>query len=252
MEAALLTVGDELLAGDTENTNATWLASQLSKRGVEVRRILVVPDDRALIADHVREYSDAFDAVIVTGGIGGTPDDITMEAVGDAFDREMAVDDRALEDIERKLEWFEEEGPDLDIDVDAEAEARVPDGARPLLNNEGLAPGAVLKNVYVMPGIPSELKSMFEGVAEEFDGDAVSRFLYSTEPEANLIDDLEKVAENFDVTAGCYPDRDAGHNRLKLTATDEETLDSAADWLIDAVGASETPVERDWDAERDT
>lgn len=252
MEAVLLTVGDELLAGDTENTNATWLASQLAERGVEVKRILVVPDDRTLIADHAREYSDAFDAVIVTGGIGGTPDDITMEAVGDAFDREMAVDDRALEDIEKKLEWFEKEGPDLDIDVDAEAEARIPDGARPLLNSEGLAPGAVLNNVYVMPGIPSELKSMFEGVAEEFDGDSVSRFLYSTEPEANLIDDLEKVAENFDVTAGCYPDRDAGHNRLKLTATDEETLDEALDWLIETTGASETPVERDWDAERDT
>jgi len=252
MEVALLTVGDELLAGDTENTNATWLASQLAERGVEVRRVLVLPDDRALIAEHVRDYSDAFDAVIVTGGIGGTPDDVTMEAVGDAFDREMVVDDRALEDIERKLEWFEEEGPDLDIDVDAEAEARVPDGARPLLNSEGLAPGAVLENVYVMPGIPSELKAMFDDVAEEFDGDSVSRFLYSTEPEANLIGDLEDVQEEFDVTAGCYPDRDAGHNRLKLTATDEEVLDAAADWLVDAVGASETPVERDWDAERDT
>ena len=252
MEVALLTVGDELLAGDTENTNATWLSAQLSERGVEVRRVLVLPDDRALIAEHVREYSDLFDAVIVTGGIGGTPDDVTMEAVGDAFDRDMVVDDRALEDIQKKLEWFENEGPDLDINLDVEAEARVPDGARPLLNTEGLAPGAVLNNVYVMPGIPSELKSMFEDVAEEFDGDAVSRFLYSTEPEANLIEDLEEVAENFDVTAGCYPDRGAGHNRLKLTATDDEVLDAAADWLTDAVGASETPVERDWDAERDT
>ena len=250
MEVALLTIGDELLAGDTENTNATWIASRLSERGVSVKRVLVLPDERSLIAEHVREYSDAFDAVIVTGGIGGTPDDITMEAVGDAFDREMVVDDRALEDIERKLEWFENEGPDLDIDIDIEAEASIPDGARPILNSEGLAPGAVLNNVYVMPGIPSELKSIFEDVAEEFDGDAVSRFLYSTEPEANLIDDLEEVAERFDVTAGCYPDRDAGHNRLKLTAKDEEVLDAAADWLIDAVGASETPVERDWDAER--
>jgi len=252
MEVALLTVGDELLAGDTENTNATWLASRLSERGVSVRRVLVLPDDRELIAEHVSEYSDAFDAVIVTGGIGGTPDDVTMEAVGDAFDREMVVDDRALDDIERKLEWFEKEGPDLDIDIDIEAEAIVPDGACPLLNTEGLAPGAALRNVYVLPGIPSELKTMFDDIAEEFDGDSVSRFLYSTEPESNLIGALEDVGEEFDVTAGCYPDRDAGHNRLKLTATDEKTLDAAADWLVETVGASETPVERDWDAERET
>jgi len=250
MEVALLTVGDELLAGDTENTNATWLATQLSERGVEVRRVLVLPDDRTLIADHVREYSDLFDAVIVTGGIGGTPDDVTMEAVGDAFDREMVVDDRALEDIEKKLEWFENEGPDLDIDLNVEAEASIPDGARPLLNSQGLAPGAVLNNVYVMPGIPDELKAMFDDVAERFDGDSLSRFLYSTEPEANLIGALEDVQAEFDVTAGCYPDREAGHNRLKLTATDDEVLAAAADWLIDEVGASETPVERDWDAER--
>ncbi len=250
MEAALLTVGDELLAGDTENTNATWLASRLSERGVSVRRVLVLPDDRALIAEHVREYSDLFDAVIVTGGIGGTPDDVTMEAVADAFDREMVVDDRALEDIERTLKWLEDEGPDIDVDLNIEAEASIPDGARPLLNSQGLAPGAVLENVYVFPGIPRELKAMFDDVAEKFNGDAVSRFLYSTEPEANLIDDLEEVAEKFDVTAGCYPDREAGHNRLKLTATDDETLDAAVDWLRRAVGASETPVERDWDAER--
>jgi molybdenum cofactor synthesis domain-containing protein len=250
MEVALLTIGDELLAGDTENTNATWLAAQLSERGVEVRRVLVLPDDRALIADHVREYSDLFDAVIVTGGIGGTPDDVTMEAVGDAFDREMVVDDRALEDIEKKLDWFENEGPDLDIDLNVEAEASIPDGARPLLNSQGLAPGAVLNNVYVMPGIPDELKAMFEDVQGDFVGDAVSRFLYSTEPEANLIGALEDIQAEFDVTAGCYPDREAGHNRLKLTATDDEVLDAAADWLIDEVGASETPVERDWDAER--
>jgi len=250
MEVTLLTVGDELLAGDTENTNATWLAAQLSERGVEVRRVLVLPDDCALIAEHVREYSDLFDAVIVTGGIGGTPDDVTMEAVGDAFDREMVVDDRALEDIEKKLEWFENEGPDLDIDLNVEAEASIPDGARPLLNSQGLAPGAVLNNVYVMPGIPDELKAMFDDVAEEFVGDSVSRFLYSTEPEANLVGALEDIQVEFDVTAGCYPDREKGHNRLKLTATDDKVLDAAADWLMEATGASETPVERDWDAER--
>jgi len=81
MEVALITVGDELPAGDTENTNATWLARRLTERGVAVERILVLPDDRGAIARQVREYSDAFDAVLVTGGIGGAPDDVSMEAV---------------------------------------------------------------------------------------------------------------------------------------------------------------------------
>jgi molybdenum cofactor synthesis domain-containing protein len=246
MDAALLTVGDELLAGDTENTNATWLARQLAERGVTVRRVLVVPDVRATIAQYVREYSEDFDAVIVTGGIGGTPDDMTMEAVADAFDREMVVDDLALEDIEKSLERVEASIPELDINI--EAEASIPDGARPLINGEGLAPGAVIENVYVMPGIPRELKAMFEDVAEEFDGDAVSQFLYTTEPEANIVGALEDVEAEFDVMVGCYPDREAGHNRLKLTATSESTLGAAADWLQGAVDASEEPVERDWEA----
>lgn len=246
MDAALLTVGDELLAGDTENTNATWLAGQLAERGVTVKRILVVPDDRATIARHVREYSDSFDAVIATGGIGGTPDDVTLEAVADAFDRGMVVDDLALEDIEETLTEVEASIPELDIDI--EAEASIPDGARPLINDEGLAPGAVLENVYVMPGIPRELKAMFEDVAEAFDGDAVSRFLYTVEPEANIVGALEEVAAEFDVTVGCYPDRDAGHNRLKLTATSQDAIDAAGEWLLETLDASETPVERDWDA----
>ncbi len=246
MDAALLTVGDELLAGDTENTNATWLARQLAERGVTVKRILVVPDDRATIARHVREYSDGFDAVIVTGGIGGTPDDMTMEAVADAFDRGMVVDDLALEDIEESLARVEASIPELDIDI--EAEASIPDGARPLINGEGLAPGAALENVYVMPGIPRELKAMFEDVAEEFDGDAVSRFLYTVEPEANIVGALEDVESEFDVMVGCYPDRDAGHNRLKLTATSEAAIDAAGEWLLETLDASETPVERDWEA----
>ncbi|MFT4881284.1 MAG: nicotinamide-nucleotide amidase [Natronomonas sp.] len=246
MDAALLTVGDELLAGDTENTNATWLAGQLAERGVTVKRILVVPDDRATIARHVREYSDGFDAVIATGGIGGTPDDVTLEAVADAFDRGMVVDDLALEDIEETLAQADASVPELDIDV--EAEASIPDGARPLINSAGLAPGAVLENVYVMPGIPRELKTMFEDVAEEFDGDAVSRFLYTVEPEANIVGALEEVAAEFDVTVGCYPDRDAGHNRLKLTATSQDAVDAAGEWLLETLDASETPVERDWDA----
>jgi molybdenum cofactor synthesis domain-containing protein len=247
MRVALLTVGDELLAGDTANTNATWLARRLTDRGVSVRRVLVLPDDRGTIARRVREYGDAFDAVVVTGGIGGTPDDVTMEAVADAFDREMVVSEVALADVEARLRELDGVVPDLD--VDPEAEASVPAGSRPLLNPDGLAPGCLLENVYVLPGIPREMKAMFEDVADEFEGDAVSRYLYTVEPEANVVWALEAVRERFDVAVGCYPDREARHNRLKLTSSDAAAVDDAATWLLDNVDASETPVERDWDAD---
>jgi nicotinamide-nucleotide amidase len=249
MDVALITVGDELLDGDTVNTNGNWLATQLTERGATVTRILSVPDDRETVADRVRAYSDAFDAVIVTGGIGGTPDDITLAAVADAFGREMVVTELTLTAVEQRLAELEEQLPELDVDVDPRAEASVPEGSRPLLNERGLAPGCVVENVYVMPGIPGELKAMFGAVADEFSGDRRSQFLYTVEPEANIVPALEETMSRFDVTVGCYPDREAGHNRLKLTGTDDDQLGAAADWLRDHVDASETPVSRDWGSE---
>lgn len=229
MQAALLTVGDELLAGDTENTNATWLSRQLTDRGVSVERVLTVPDDETVIAESTREYSDAFDAVVVTGGLGRTPDDVTMAAVATAFDRPLVENELARVDVERTLEAIAGDYPDLD--VDAAEEALLPDGSRPLINHAGLSPGCVLENVYVLPGIPSEMERMFEAVAAEFDGDVDSRFVYTDEPEANLLERLDEVQTRFDVKVGCYPDRSAGHNRLKLTATDVSALEDAAAWL---------------------
>jgi molybdenum cofactor synthesis domain-containing protein len=246
MEVALITVGDELLSGDTVNTNANWLAAELSERGVAVSRILSIPDDRAEIADRVREYAADFDAVIITGGIGSTPDDVTMEAVADAFDREMAPTDLTRESVERRLAAIRERVPDREFDVDVEAEASVPAGSRPLVTEVGLAPGCVIEGVYVLPGIPDELKATFETVADEFAGDRRSRFLYTVEPESNIIDALEEATERFDVAVGCYPDREADHNRLKVTATDDDALDAAAAWLLEHANASETPVSRDW------
>ncbi|PSQ44257.1 competence/damage-inducible protein A [Halobacteriales archaeon SW_5_68_122] len=237
MQAAILTVGDELLAGDTENTNGTWLARQLTDRGVTVARMLAVPDEESVIADAVGRYNDAFDAVVVTGGLGGTPDDVTMDGVAAAFDRPLAENDLARADIERTLEAVADEYPNLEVDV--AAEAALPEGARPLINRAGLSPGCVLEDVYVLPGIPSEMERMFESVAGAFAGDVRSRILYTTEPEANLVERLEAVQSRFDVTVGCYPDREAERNRLKLTGENEAALADAAAWLRERVDTTE-------------
>ena len=246
MDVAILTVGDELLSGDTANTNGTWLATQLTTRGATVKRLLAVPDDRATISAHVAEYSAQFDAVIVTGGIGGTPDDITMEAVADAFGRELTVREQPLAAVTDRLAELKARLPETDLDIDPESEAALPAGSRPLLNDEGLAPGCVLENVYVFAGIPSELKAMFRQVADEFTGDRVTQTLYTVEPEANIVPQLEEVMAAFDVTVGCYPDRDAGHNRLKIVGTDPEEIAAATEWVTEQINASRTPVSRDW------
>jgi molybdenum cofactor synthesis domain-containing protein len=237
MDAAIVTVGDELLAGDTENTNATWLCRELAERGVTVKRVLTVPDEVDAIAGNVRSFAEAYDAVVVTGGLGGTPDDVTMAGVARAFDRSMESNDLARADLERSLAAIAEDRPELDLDVDLEAEASIPSGARPLINDAGLSPGCVIEPgeghgaVYVLPGIPSEMTAMFEGVAGEFAGAVRSATLYTEEPEANLIARLDEARERFGVGVGCYPDREAGHNRLKLRAEDGTALEEARDWL---------------------
>jgi molybdenum cofactor synthesis domain-containing protein len=233
MNAALVTVGDELLSGDTENTNATWLGRRLTERGVTVGRMLTVPDEGDVIADAVRRYSDAFDAVIVTGGLGGTPDDITIESVARAFGRDLVENELARADVEKHLESVADKYPELNVDV--AAEARLPEGARPLLNRAGMSPGCVLENVYVLPGIPAEMERMFEAVADEFEGNIVARTLYTEEPEANLIDRLDEVRDRFGVQVGCYPDREAGHNRLKIRDSDGGALDEAEAWLTERI-----------------
>jgi len=235
MDAAILTVGDELLAGDTENTNASWLARRLAERGASARRMLTVPDEEAVIAEAVAELDAVYDAVLVTGGLGGTPDDVTMEAVARAFDRELEPAPAARADLEETLARLREERPDFELDIDIEAEASIPTGARVLLNPEGFAPGCVIGSVYVLPGIPGEMRAMFESIADEFAGDVASRTLYTVDPEANMVPALREARERFGVGVGCYPDREKGHNRLKLVGEDPEALDTAADWLAERV-----------------
>ena len=238
MEVAILTVGDEVLAGDTENTNATWLASRLTDSGATVARILTLSDDRELLAETLEAWAEEFDAVVVTGGLGGTHDDVTVDALADAFDRDLVVEDAVREDVIATVAAYRDENPETveahDVEIDVDAWAALPEGSRALLNPEGLCPGCVLENVYAFPGVPAEMKALFEQVAAEFGGDAVSTTLYTPQPEASLLDALDGVRERFDVTVGSYPATEA-RNRLKVTGTDPDAVAEAAAWLRERV-----------------
>lgn len=225
MYVALVTVGDEILAGDTVNTNAAWLGQRLAERGVDVERVTVIPDRIEEIARVIGEYHTEYDAVIVTGGLGPTHDDLTMEGVAAAFGHEVERNDEALA-------WLTEEGG-YERDELTAGTADLPQGARPLHNDAGVAPGAVVEDVYVLPGVPSEMKPMFESVEEEFEGEPryVAR-VFTTEPESELVPRLAELREHFDVKVGSYPGDGV---KLKLSGKNEKTVEAAADWLRERV-----------------
>jgi len=244
MQVALITVGDEILSGDTENTNAEWLARQLTERGATVARMLTIPDERALIARHVREWADAFDAVIVTGGLGDTPDDVTLEAVADAFDREMTVQSAVRDRVAAKAREHREENPERyeehDFDLNFEETAALPAEARPLQTEASFNPGCVVENVYVFPGFPEELRVMFDSVADDFGGDAISESVPTVTPEGALKDVLAGVRERFDVAVGSYPVHGGEPGRVKVTGTDPDEVEAAAAWVAERVDSPES------------
>jgi len=225
MHVALVTVGDELLAGETVNTDAAWLSRQLYDAGATVERVTVVPDRIADIAQVVNEHHAAYDAVIVTGGLGPTPDDVTMEGVAAAFGTRLAPDEAAAEWLATEKGYSNDElAPETTF---------IPERAEMLENPAGVAPGCVIENAYVLPGPPREMKGMFELIADEFTGGPrYTETVCTPEPESHLIDRIVRVAEEFDVSVGSYP---GGDVELKLEGSDRDEVAAAAEWLRERV-----------------
>ncbi|MGC4952625.1 CinA family nicotinamide mononucleotide deamidase-related protein [Actinomadura citrea] len=163
MRVELLTVGDELLLGDTINGNAAWLGRRLADHGVEVTRSVVVGDELDVIVAAVESALDRADAVITTGGLGPTYDDVTRDALAKAAGVDL-VRDPALE--RRLRERVARAGRELQ--PMALRMADVPEGARLLANSAGSAPGLRVELpggvAYALPGVPFEMRTIMDEV----------------------------------------------------------------------------------------
>lgn len=159
MRAAILTIGNEIVSGDVPNSNASWIAKQLEPLGVKVVVMGSVPDVAEQIVEWVRRERQRVDHLFVTGGLGGTPDDITREAIAAAFEVEQELLPELAADLRSRFTG----NPDY-----VTPWAALPKGARPLENPLGGAPGFQLQNVWVFPGLPREMEAMFLRYAEEF------------------------------------------------------------------------------------
>jgi molybdenum cofactor synthesis domain-containing protein len=232
--ATILTIGNELVSGDVENGNATWLARRLAPLGVSVRLLVAVPDEIEAIAELVRVEAPRSDIVLVTGGLGGTPDDLTREGIAQAFGLpqvevpELAADLRArfTRNPEYAARW-----------------ALLPDGSEPLANPLGGAPGFRIENVYVLPGLPSEMEAMFDAIADGLRrGSPIGswRRTYRTR-ESEIAALLVQAGERHPaVLVGSYPSfhSDGPEVEIVLKSSDADQLEAAVAWLEPALEAA--------------
>jgi molybdenum cofactor synthesis domain-containing protein len=225
--AVILTIGNELVAGDVLNTNGSWLAKRLEALGVRVRLLAALPDEIEAVADFVREHAARSDVLVVTGGLGGTPDDLTREALAAAF----GVEQEEVPDVAERLRARFSRDPEY-----AARWALLPAGARPLQNPLGGAPGFVIGNVYVLPGLPAEMEAMFATVEEELRRPQPIRSWrrrYRTR-ESTIVDVLEAMGERHPgVLVGSYPTfgEDGAEVEVVVKSSDPEAFAAASTWI---------------------
>ena len=186
--AAALIIGNEILTGKVNEQNVLVMARGLFELGVELRRIVVCPDEVPVIVRDVRELASQHDVVITSGGVGPTHDDVTIKAVAQAFDVAV-VRSPVYEEMLRS--HYGERLTDMHLRM-----ADVPEGSRLASSAETSWPTVVMKNVYVFPGVPQIFKHKFPIMREELKDHSrfFSRTLYVALDEPALAPMLDRLA----------------------------------------------------------
>jgi len=210
--AAALIIGTEILTGKILDRNLGVLAKTLRQLGVRLERAVTVLDGLDVIASELRVLASRHDWVFTSGGVGPTHDDLTMDAVARAFDREVVVSEQLEGLIRRAYGERLREGHLL--------MARIPRGARLVSTVEVPWPTVVVENVWVLPGVPEIFALKMKQVVEVLGPSApfVSVAAFTKLDEGNLKPLLDQVVERFpDVEIGSYPRWTDPVVRTKLT-----------------------------------
>lgn len=200
--AGIILIGDELLSGRTQDTNLSTLAKWLEPIGVEVGEARIIADDAATISETVRAFSDRFDYVFTTGGIGPTHDDITADCIAAAFDLGISERADAIEELRKRYS-------ENDLNPARRRMARIPDGASLIINPVSQAPGFQTHNVFTLAGVPSIMRGMLEDIGHRITGGAVVHTRTIEAPgigEGDAAAPLAKIEQAYPgVSLGSYP-----------------------------------------------
>src|SRR5438876_7115525 len=242
--SSIVAIGDELVGGFTLDTNSHWMAERLRLLGYPVKRVTQIRDKPPEIIDQVhRELDDQeITDVFLSGGLGPTPDDRTFAALAQALGKELVIWEDTRARIERRVQRMHSmallESPE--VTEGNLRMARIPDGpAHVFKNRRGMAPGTVYeahgKRIFVLPGVPLEMKGIFteELEAQFLAGGAaatVREIRFSFAVEARFYPLMRELEESSpDVSVGSYPNFETKELVIRCVGFDAKRLEVACD-----------------------
>ncbi len=230
VRAAIVIIGNEVLSGRTQDQNLQFLADKLGALGIVVEEARVVRDDEDAICDAVNACRQRYEYVFTTGGIGPTHDDRTAASIAKAFGVALLRNPRAVALLEQQYTPGEINEARLKM-------ADIPDGATLLDNPVSRAPGFLIENVFVLPGVPSIMRAMFDGLRFRLRGGApvASLTISAFTTEGSIATPLAALqARHRAVEIGSYPFVRSGRFGVSLVvrATDRAAVERAADDII--------------------
>ncbi|MGH7763776.1 MAG: competence/damage-inducible protein A [Candidatus Dormibacteraceae bacterium] len=238
--SSIVAIGDELVGGFTLDSNSHWLAERLRLLGFPVKRVTQIRDRPDEIVEQVRrELSDAnVDNIFTSGGLGPTPDDRTFAALADALERELVIWEETRTRIEGRVRRMHEAGllESAELTEGNLRMARIPAGpAHVFKNRRGMAPGVVYeadgKRIFVLPGVPLEMKGIFtEELEPQFlsGGSAatVSELRFTFAVEARFYPLMRELEESFpDVSVGSYPNFETKELVIRCLGADPKRVE---------------------------
>ena len=220
---AMLVIGNEVLSGRTREANAWFAAKTLFDVGCKLGEVVIVPDVHEQIVRSLKRLRQGYDAVITSGGIGPTHDDITMQSIADTFDVPLL---EHAETIQLMTDYFGEQA----LTEGRRRMARLPQGATPIICEQSICPGAHINNVYVFAGVPHIFASQLESVLHHF---STGKAFYRTEVEANLPEssfarELSDIQNQYtDIEIGSYPGRCGNRptGKICISGTDKTKIE---------------------------
>jgi molybdenum cofactor synthesis domain-containing protein len=230
--AGIIVIGNEILSGKTEDTNARLLITELRDLGVALRRIIVIPDVVEEIEAAVREFSARYDHVFTSGGVGPTHDDLTMEGIARAFGTRV-VRHPELEAMLRG--YYGERLNERNLRM-----AEVPEGAHLVPASDIPSwPVVACKNVYILPGVPEIFRRKFLAIRDRFRADPFHlRIIYVNQEEASIAAFLDRTCADYpSVDIGSYPKLDPTDYKVKVTleGKDRAAVEHATALLLELI-----------------